>query len=59
MFLEKSSCTRCKRELNTTGNINSSELNKELLKLIKRYKLEPGKCKGVNVSTRLKLEVVS
>lgn len=45
--------------LNTIGKINSTELDKKLFQLIKKYTWEPGKCKGVNVPTRLTLKVVS
>ena len=45
--------------LRTVNKIASSTLDKELLQLFRKYKWEPGTCKGVKVPTRLTLKVVS
>ena len=46
-------------ELRTTSKIKSATLDNELLQLFRKYKWEPGTCKGKKVPTKLVLVVKS
>ena len=46
-------------ELRTIGKMKSATLDNELLQLFRKYKWEPGTCKGAKVPTRLVLVVKS
>jgi hypothetical protein len=46
-------------ELRTTNKIKSATLDNELLQLFRKYKWEPGICKGEKVPTKLVLVVKS
>jgi outer membrane biosynthesis protein TonB len=45
--------------LRTIGTAQSTKLDNELLQIFRKYKWEPGTCKGVKVSTRLVYKVAS
>ena len=46
-------------ELRTIGKMKSAKLDNELLQLFRKYRWEPGTCKGAKVPTRLVLIVKS